>query len=148
MQRKLWTIRRLNKLGASRDDLIEVYTKQIRSISEFAVPVWNSSLTGDEIISIERIQKSALHIILDEDYNSYNSALKTVGLTKLSQRRRKICLNFAKKCQKNPKFTNWFRPNPKVGGRTQQPKFCPAVSKTSRFEKSPISDLINLLNNQ
>ena len=71
-------------MGASRDDLIEVYTKQIRSISEFAVPVWNSSLTGDEIISIERIQKSALHIILDEDYNSYNSALKTVGLTKLS----------------------------------------------------------------
>ena len=99
---KRWTIRRLKKLGTSRDDLIEVYTKQIRSISEFAVPVWNSSLTGDEIISIERIQKSALHIILDEDYNSYNSALKTVGPTKLSQRRRKICLNFAKKCQKNP----------------------------------------------
>ena len=43
---KLWISRRLKKLGADRDDLKDVYIKQVRSILEFAVPVWHSSLTG------------------------------------------------------------------------------------------------------
>ena len=145
---KIWTIRRLKKLGASREDLLEIYFKQIRSIAEFAVPVWNSSLTGGDILNLERIQKTVLNIVLGDQYRSYSSALKITGLSKLSDRRSKISLNFAKKALKNPKFTNWFKLNKKVGGRTQQPKYCPVVSKTSRFLKSPISALISLLNNQ
>ena len=145
---KIWTLRRLMKLGAVKDDLLEIYFKQIRSVAAFAVPVRNSSLTGDDIVSLDRIQKTVLHVILGEEYVSYNSALRATGLKKLSERRKKISLNFARKSQKNPKFSNWFSLNPKKGGRTYQPKFCPVVSKTSRFQKSPISDLINLLNSQ
>ena len=43
--KKLWTLRRLKKLGADRDSLIEVYTKEVRSVLEFAVPVWHSSIS-------------------------------------------------------------------------------------------------------
>ena len=145
---KVWTIRRLKKLGASMDDLLDIYCKQIRSLLEYAAPVWNSALTGEDVTALERVQKIILHIILGDEYLSYSSALKTTGLTKLSVRRRKLSLNFAKKAQKNPKFTNWFLPNPKIGGRIKQPQFCPAVAKTSRFQKSPICDLINLLNSK
>ena len=143
---KIWMLRRLKKLGALRDDLLEVYFKQIRSIAEFAAPVWNSSLTGDDIGSIERLQKTVLHIVLGDQYKSYNSALKITGLSRLSERRKKLCIKFAKKGQKNPKFSNWFKLNPKINRRVKQPRFCPVVSKKQRFQNSPISYLTSLLN--
>ena len=68
------------------------------------MPVWNFSLTGEDIGKLERLQKIALHIILAEDYVSYNSALKTLGLEKLSERRRKLCLTFGEKALKHSKF--------------------------------------------
>ena len=46
-QSKTWMLRRLKKLGANQEDLLEVYKKQIRSLAEFGVPVWNSALTVD-----------------------------------------------------------------------------------------------------
>ena len=102
--KKTWILRRLKKLGASQNDLLDVYMKQIRNLAEYAVPVWNSSLTGEEISNLERIQKTALHIILGHDYKSYNSALKIFGLDKLADRRKKICLIFAKRAQKHPQL--------------------------------------------
>ena len=87
-------------MGASDEDILDVYCKQIRSILEFAVPVWNSSITGENISDIERVQKTALHIILGDRYVSYSNALRLSGLDKLSNRRRKFCLSFAKKSLK------------------------------------------------
>ena len=136
--KKTWMLRRLKNLGASQKDLLDVYIKQIRSLAEFAVPVWNSSLTGDDIVNLERIQKTALHIILGQEYKSYSSALKTTGLEKLSERRKKICLKFAKRAQKHPKFSKWFKANPKRSIRLPQPKFCAPVYRTERFRKSPL----------
>jgi hypothetical protein len=145
---KTWILRRLKKLGASHEDLLNVYCKQIRSIAEFAVPVWNSFLTGEDIAKLERLQKIALHIILGDQYKSYSSALKATRLSKLSERRRKTCMKFAKRAQKNTKFSKWFKPNPKVQRRVKQPKFCPVICKKQRFEKSPLSYLTGLLNSQ
>ena len=145
---KVWMLRRLKKLGASKDDLIDVYFKQIRNILEFASPVWNPSLTGDDIINLERVQKTVLHIILGDNYMSYSSALKISGLQKLSERRKKLSLAFAKKTVKSSKLNTWFRLNQNQGGRTNQPKFCPVSARPERFKKSPISELIKILNNQ
>ena len=141
--KKTWMLRRLKKLGTRHDDLIDVFVKQIRSIAEFAVPVWNSSLTGEEISSLERIQKTALHIILGDQYHSYSSALRTSWQAKLSERRRKICKNLQKRLRK---FYNWFRPNTRKEIRLKQPTFCTFVWKKQRFQKSPLSYLTNLLN--
>ena len=49
--------RRLKKLGASTEDLKDVYCKQVKSILEFGVPVWNSALTKEHVADIERVQK-------------------------------------------------------------------------------------------
>ena len=35
-------------MGASRKQLIDVYNKQVRSILEFAAPVWSGGLTESE----------------------------------------------------------------------------------------------------
>ena len=115
--------------GASNSDLLDIFTKQIQSIAEFAVPVWNSSLTGEEIADIERLHKTALHIILGDDYKNFG-----------------ICLKFAKKAEKNSKFSTWFKSNTRKNTRCKQSKYSNVFCKKIRFEKSPISYMTNLLN--
>ena len=145
--KKLWCLRRLKALGADQSDLLDVYFKQIRSILEYASPVWHSSLTGEDRIKIERVQKSALHIILGLNYNSYRSALKATKLETLFERRRKLCKTFAKKSLKHPKFTKWFKPTQKRHNmRRKQQKFCSVYSQTQRYQKSTLSYLTELLN--
>ena len=99
---KLWCLRRIKGYGADQDDLMDVYHKQVRSIIEYAVPVWHSSITGEERLQLERVQKSAFHIILGDQYSSYRSALKVLGSETLFERRRKLCLKFANKSAKSP----------------------------------------------
>ena len=41
-------LRRLKNLGAKEEELLDVYTKQIRSVLEMAVPVWEPGLTKKE----------------------------------------------------------------------------------------------------
>ena len=145
--KKMWTIRRLKKLGANSEDILEVYFKQIRSVLEYAAQVWNSALIGIDVSRIERIQKTVLHIVLGERYLSYRHALKVTGIKKLSDRRRKLCLSFGSKAQKHAKFSKWFKINSKqTNTRQAQPKFCQVIRRTERFEKSPLSYLTNILN--
>ena len=146
---KLWCLRRLKSHGANSEDLLDVYFKQVRSIVEFAAPVWHSSLTGEDRIKIERIQKSALHIILGINYKSYRSALKMTNLDTLFERRRKLCKTFAKRSLKHPKFKHWFKPRTLMpNARSKKPKFCSVYSQTSRFQKSAFSYLTDVLNQQ
>ena len=67
--KRIWLLRRLKNLGASESQLFDVYTKQIRSVLELAVPVWHSSLTSTDSLNIERVQKSAFHVILGPKYS-------------------------------------------------------------------------------
>ena len=134
-------------MGATEDDLIDVYEKQIRCIVEFAAPAWSSRLTQHEITQIERVQKAALAIILGKKYQNYANALRITGLSTLSTRRTKICLKFAKKTYANPKYKNWFCVNNKsVNTRSEKLFFKTVKARTDRFRDSPISYLTELLN--
>ena len=42
---QLWTLQRMKNLGFDIFTIFETYTKEIRSILEYAVPIWHSSLT-------------------------------------------------------------------------------------------------------
>ena len=61
--KKIWILRRLKNLGAEKRTLRVVYFRHIRSILEFAVPVWNGAITQKEVKKLERVQKVALNII-------------------------------------------------------------------------------------
>ena len=43
--KRIWMLKRLHNLGASVNQMLDVYIKQVRSILELAVPAWHSSLT-------------------------------------------------------------------------------------------------------
>ena len=145
--KRLWILRRLTNLGATRVDLLEIYTKQIRSVLELAVPAWQSGLTQAEKQTIERVQKCACHIILGSEYLSYRSALRSLNLETLESRRVKLTLKFGLKSEKHEKFKKWFTPATKAySTRLEKFKYCSVRAKHTRFQKSPLSFLTKLLN--
>ena len=54
---RLWFLRRLKLLGASRDTFLVIYKLFGRSILEYCAPVWTGNLTKANIQSIERVKK-------------------------------------------------------------------------------------------
>ena len=145
--KRLWILRRLKNLGAQEVDLLEVYTKQIRCVLELAVPAWQPSITQEERINIERVQKSACHIILGDTYHSYENALQHLGLVNLETRRTKLSYKFALKSEKHDKFKFWFKPIKKsINTRMAPNKYKDVRAKHSRLFNSPISYLTRLLN--
>ena len=145
--KKLWVLRRLKNSGAKQVDLIDVYCKQVRSLLEFGVPAWHGGITISEQIDIERIQKSASHIILGGYYTSYKNALKTLCLDPLSVRRDSLYLTFARQAEKHPKHSKWFKLNDnQVNTRQYKYKYKEVLAKHDRFERSPLCFLTGLLN--
>ena len=145
--KRLWLLRRLKYLGASRRDLLEVYSKQIRCILELGAPAWQGGISIAEKQDLERIQKCAAHIILGADYTSYQDALETLQLDSLEHRRNTLALKFAIKAEKHNKFKAWFKPTTKsVNTRAKRFKYCDVKANHSRFVKSPLSFLTRILN--
>ena len=132
----------------SQQDLKEIYILFIRSILEQSAVVWHSSITNEEKESLERVQKSALRIILGHNYSSYQNALNKMDLQTLNERRETLCLNFAKKCVKNEQFKQMFPLNiQKSEMKTRhKEKYKVQFANTERLKKSPIIYMQKLLN--
>ena len=151
---RLWMLRRLKKLGATREEMKDVYHKQVRSILEMAVPVWQAGLTQQDIRQIERVQRTGLHIIMGDEYISYDNALTSLECEKLTDRRYRLCENFAKKAVKHDQFQTWFctnsDPTPNFETRldknTIRNQYQPVKTRTDRFAKSPLPYLTDILN--
>ena len=147
---RLWMIKRLKNLGLSTASLLEVFKMQIRSLLEFGAVVWHSMLTDQNSREIERVQKSALAVILGPSYVCYENALAQTALERLDDRRVKLSLSFAKKSAKHPQHSSWFKrqqENVHMNTRTIKPTFIPTQARTQRLLKSPIPYLTQLLNN-
>ena len=91
-----------------RQDLRLIYIQYVRSILEQSCVVWHSSLTLENSLDIERIQKNSLRIILQNKYNNYEEALEKLNLETLEQRRETLCLKFARKCHENSQTNDIF----------------------------------------
>ena len=64
---RIWILKRLVNLGASRPILVDTYTKQVRTVLEYGVPVWHSSLTLQQKSQLESVQKTSMKVILGRD---------------------------------------------------------------------------------
>ena len=131
----------------SQQDLKEIYILFVRSILEQSAVVWHSSLTDENRQNLERVQKSALRLILGHNYTSYQSGLNKIGLQTLDERREEICLNFARKCVKNEQFKQMFPLNKQTNMKTRhKEKYKVQFANTDRLQKSPIIYMQKLLN--
>ena len=120
----------------------------IRSMLEYSCMVWHSSITEEEITSIERVQKTALKMILRESYTDYPSALELTGLTTLRDRHTHLSLNFAKKCVKSGKSSDLFPKNIKSVNTRAHERYFVTPARTDRLANSTIPYLQRLLNQQ
>ena len=59
----------------------------MRSQLELSAVVWSSSLTDQNKTDLERVQRSALRIILGQKYKRYSNALNALNLETLEERR-------------------------------------------------------------
>ena len=145
---RMQLIRKVASFGTSVDELKNVYILFIRSLLEQSAVVWHSSLTQENIDDLERVQKSAVKIILGERYSGYKKSLDKLEMETLNDRRDQLCLEFAKSCVKNPKFSDMFPKNTKTHTmETRNPEtFNVNHANNERFRKSPIIYMQHLLN--
>ena len=66
----------------SRKDMVNIHILYIRSILEFSCQVWHYSINEEEKQDLERVQKVALRIILNDEYQNYEQALEVLNLDK------------------------------------------------------------------
>ena len=110
---------------------------------------YHSSLTEDQANKLERCQAVALRIILQDEYLSYESALITAGLEKLSLRRQARCLDFSLKCIGHPENKRFFPRNPNIGSTTEireREQFIVNFARTRQYKESAIPFCQRLLN--
>ena len=129
-------------------DLRSIYLTYVRSILDQSAVVWHSSLTGKNRRDLERVQKSAVRVIMGKRYTDYKNGLKHLNLSTLDDRRESSCLKFAKNCLKNEKLKDIFQ---KVKSEHKMKKrkskrFQNRRIKTQRYKKSAVPYMTNLLN--
>ena len=141
-------LRKVASFGTPTEDLKTVYILFVRSILEQSATVWHSSLTEENVNDLERVQKSAIKIILQESYKGYKKGLAHLGIDTLESRREQLCLSFAQKCVKSKKLNHMFPKNEKLhfmNTRYEEP-FEVQHANTERLKRSPIIYMQNLLN--
>ena len=74
----------LSPFNLPMEELINIYVLYIRSVVENCAVVWHSSMTQENELAIERVQKVALRIILGSRYGDYENPLKLTQLKTLS----------------------------------------------------------------
>ena len=135
-------LHKMVEFSAPVEDMITIYTSYIRSILEQSCTVWHSSLTLENTEDLERIQKSAVRVILGDQYTTYEEGLELLLLAKLSDRREKLSLSFAKKCLKNDLVSDLF---PLNNPRCKE-KYQVTFASTDRLKNSAVPYLQRLLN--
>ena len=89
--KRLFVLRTLKKDALGTNDLVLVYCSIVRSIVEYASPVWAAiPLYLDELI--ESVQRKALKIIFGR--TDYTEALVLAGLESVGDRRVGTCKRF------------------------------------------------------
>ena len=141
-------LRRVAAFNPPIEDLKIVYFSFIRSLLEQSAVVWHSSLTEENCKDLERVQRSAMKIILGERFISYKKSLDILGIQTLKDRRKELCLRFAKKSLRNSKLKNMFPLNEKQHKLlTRKPeKYKVEYARHERLKKSPIIYMQKLLN--
>ena len=143
-------LHKISKFTTNKQDLKRIYLMQIRSKLEQSAVLWHSSITQKCEKNLERVQKSALRIILGGNYISYDNALKVLKLQSLKERRDTLCLKFANKCLEVPKLQKMFPRNLKYHGMDKRNPEGFQVQRglTERMRRSAIPYMQRLLNEQ
>ena len=140
-------LRKMSEFGASQEDMKDIYIKFIRSVLEFSCVVWGSSLTKENIQTIERVQKVSVNLILKNRFKTYRQNFEVLKLTTLHERRQLLALSFAKSCVKSEIGKNMFQENKNSDKLLRQKeKYSVPRCFTNIMKNSAIPFMTSLLN--
>ena len=106
--KSLYIIRDLQRCGLSSNDLLLVYFSMVRSILEYACPIWHTMLPKCLGNKIEKVQKRAFRIIyLTTDYKD---ALNIAKCKRLDDRCQELCAKTFKRILKPDAHLNRLLP--------------------------------------
>ena len=108
---RMQLLRKCATFTTDKNELTNVYILFIRSILEQSCVVWHSSLNKEDSENLERVQKSAIKVILQEEFTEYTEGLQHLKLDTLSERRAALCQNFAEETVKHEKMRYMFPKN-------------------------------------
>jgi len=137
---RLEILRKMSSLITSVQDMKIIYIQYVRSILEQSCVVWHSSITVENSLDIELVQRCAVRIILGKNYTTYEESLQKIDLESLETRRARLCNKFAKNCLQNDKTKNMFALNLKkhnMKSRTGD-KFKVTFARRDRLKDSSI----------
>ena len=141
-------LKKVANFNAPIEDLKQIYVLFVRSILEQSAVVWHSSLTLENSENLERVQRTAVKIILKNNYKDYESGLTKLGLDTLTDRREQLCKAFAIKCTKNEKLKHMFPLNAisHTMKTRKREKYRVFKARTERYKKSAVIYMQGLLN--
>ena len=142
----LWSMRHLKRSGMEREDLLSIYKSVMRPTIDFASVSYNSLLTKEQSLNIERLQMKSMKIIYGENV-AYSTVINEKIIEPLQARREEAVKKFAIKISKNSRFKKWLPTNREIGHalRRREKYYVPKL-KTERGMKSPILQIRRLLN--
>ena len=107
-----------------------------------------AGLTIQQSDVLEQVQRQVLRVLLPDF--SYSEARHISGLPTLSERRTKLCLNFASGLARSTEFNHWLPPHSGKCHRhnlRNNNNLSTMPTKSGRFSSGPIMFFIKLLNN-
>ena len=146
---KLYMLRRLRSLGTPSPELQGVYTTFILPTLMYASPAWSSSLNISQKRKLERVQKRACRIILGGQYDSYDQALTTLSLPRLSDRHSEVLRKFGQDLLTHPRHRHFLPPYAPPSRHTTRhtntlvPIRAP---RTDRYKNSTIPSIVHMIN--
>ena len=145
---RMQLLHKVASFGTSLEERRNIYILFIRSVLEQSCVVWHSGLTKENEDDLERVQKSAVRIIIGNNFENYNDALIKANLDSLKVRREELCYKFAKKCTKSDKSKDLFplRLKEHAMETREQEKYHVQHANTERQKNSSIIFMQRLLN--
>ena len=104
---RMLLLRKSSEFTTKIEDLKAIYLSYVRGTLEQSSVLWGSTLSEENKLDIERVQKNACRIILGKNYTSYEESLHLIGLETLEERRKHLALKFGENCIDNKKQENY-----------------------------------------
>ena len=131
---KVWSF------GSTNDEMVQLWKTYCLSLLEQSCVVWDSGLTRENELDLERCQNTFCKLILEENYISYINALSVLRLQTLKQRRKTLTLRFVERSLADGKLHDLFHKRRKqhnMQKRTNE-QFKVFHANTVRYQNSPI----------
>ena len=148
--KRMWLIRRVKRLGASTEQLVDALQKQVLSVLWLGAPAWFCQTTQQERTDLDKVVKVGVRIIYGDSYSGFESTLKIAKLRKATEQMTVMTERFAGKSANQSKLSQWFQPAPEksmsIRGSKNISKYSSIPVRTARYQNSSIPVVTQILN--